>query len=885
MAIDPGTRLGPYEIVGPLGAGGMGEVYRARDTRLDRTVALKVLPAALAGDPQFAERFEREARAVSALNHPHICALYDVGAQDGIRFLVMELIEGESLADRIARGPLPVPEALAYGTQVADALSRAHRQGIVHRDLKPANIMLTRAGAKLLDFGLARMDPVAAAANEATIAAPTGQRAITTAGTVLGTFQYMAPEQLEGGTADARTDIFAFGAVLYEMVTGRRAFDGKSQASLIASIISSTPPPVSTVQPLTPPALDRVIAQCLAKDPDERWQTAQDLKAQLKWIAEGGSVVGAPVAVTTRRRSRERLAWAAAALGALVALAAVGWTVTRPTPAGRQPTRFTIPAPKGIRLAWPRISPDGRAIAFVGTDTQGISAIWVRQLDSLELVRLAGTEGVLRPFWSPDSRHLAFFSGSQRQLKRVAATGGPTQLLGEAPGGADGSWSSQGVILFDGRRADPLRRIPDNGGLPAEVGVGPEGWPNFLPDGRHYLTIGITDGEAVPLTLRTLDSTESKELMKVESRAEYAAGHIFYASQGTLMARPFSEETLAFTGDPFPVTDRMQIASLGRVDFSLSRNGDLAFLAEQQQPVSRLVWADRAGREAATLGEAGLYREMALSPDDARLALTIAGGDGLNTYDIWVVDLARGARSRLTFGPTLDGFPVWSRDGQWIAYGSGAVPALTRKLASGAGEAQTLFADKERIVVPTDWAPDGARLLVESITTTQDNTDLLVVATGEAGGATPFIQSPAPMVEAVGRFSPDGRWIAYQSSESGRFEVYVQSHPPSGGKWQISTAGGAWPMWRGDGREIVYRTADDTLFAVPISATASDLAPGAPVRLFQRTLNKVGAGARGRVVMTRDGQRFLLNVPAEDAVAQGATVVLDWAAGATARQR
>jgi len=885
MALAPGTHLGPYEVVSPLGAGGMGEVYRARDTRLDRTVAIKVLPSALAADPQFADRFEREARAVSALNHPNICALYDVGVQDGTRYLVMELVEGESLADRLAKGPLPVPEALAYGTQIADALSRAHRQGIVHRDLKPANIMLTRAGAKLLDFGLARMDPVAAQANEQTIAAATAQRAITSAGTILGTFQYMAPEQLEGGTTDARTDIFAFGAVLYEMLTGRRAFEGKSQASLIASIISGTPAPVSSVQPLTPPALDRVISQCLAKDPDDRWQTAQDLKAQLKWIAEGGSQAGAPVAVASRRRSRERLAWSAAAAATLVAVGAVAWALTRPAPPVRPPTRFSIEAPKGIRLGWPRISPDGRAIAFVGTDVRGGTAIWVRQLDSLELVRLQGTEGVLRPFWSPDSRHLAFFAG--KQIKRIPIGGGPTQLLGEAEGGADGSWSQAGVILFDGRRQDPLRRIPDAGGPATDVGVGNEGWPNFLPDGRHYLTVGITDGQEVPLTLRTLDGPETKELMKVTSRAEYAAGHIFFLSQGTLMARPFSETSLSFTGDPFPVTDRMQLQSLGRVDFSLSRNGDLAYMAQAQQPLGRLVWVDRAGKELETIGEPALYKELALSPDGTHLAVAIDGDPGTSTgYDVWTIDLARGARSRLTFGKQLDGWPAWSRDGQWIAFtsGVGTKGGVVRKRANGTGAEETLAMPEAGVYLTGDWSPDGRQLVLESLTPSGDNSDLLIVDAAPGAAVKPFFATPAPILETNARFSPDGRFVVYQSNESGRGEIYVQSFPGSGAKWQISTDGGATPEWRGDGREILYRTPDDTFWAVPVSISGSELTPGRPQRLFQQTLNRVGIGGRRRYALARDGQRLLLNVP-DESDAPGATVVLDWAAGAVARQK
>ena len=886
MALSPGSHLGPYEILDSLGAGGMGEVYRARDTRLDRSVAVKVLPATFAEDPSFLERFEREAKVVSSLNHPHICSLYDVGEQAGVRFLVMELLEGETLAFRLTRGPLPLDEALRTAVQIADALSRAHRQGIVHRDLKPANIMLTRQGAKLLDFGLARIDAAAPGSTALTLP-PTQERALTHAGTILGTFQYMAPEQLEGREADARTDIFGFGAVLYEMVTGRKAFAGSSQASLIASIMSGAPAPISAVQPMAPPALDRVVRVCLAKDPDDRWQTAQDLAAELKWIAEGGSQVGAPVAVVSRRRVRERLAWLAAAVCAIIALAAGARLLTRPDPPQLEPTRFSILSPRGVTLAWPRFSPDGRTVAFVGADSQGTTSIWVRPLGSLDVVRLEGTEGVLRPFWSPDSRYLAYFAGGR--LKKVLATGGPSQLLCEHPNGADGSWSPAGVILFDGRASDPIYRVSDSGGVPAvamqadatqkEVGTG---WPFFLPDGRHYLF--VANGPRGPVTLKVggLDRQDSAVLMPIESRIEYASGHIFYVSQQTLMARPFSAGTQRFTGDAFPVTDRMQMQNLGRADFSLSPGGHLTFMTDAQQPVSRLLWLDRAGRELSTVGPPGMYRELALAPDDSRLAVVIDGARTGSSYDVWVMDLKRGAMSRLTFGKDMEGWPVWSPDGNHVAYAAGVgglPPAVHRKLASGAGADETVYGVKDLISVPLDWSPDGRQLLIQSITTSVDNADLLVVPSTASEQATPFIQTPAPFAEGPARFSPDGRWIVYQSTESNRPEIYVQPFPPSGGKWQISTAGGEWPVWRADGREIFYVGPGETLYAVSIDNAGGALAIGEPVKLFQRRLNRIGLGARGRWLVSRDGQRFLLNVPVEEPDVKGVQVILDWANG------
>ncbi len=658
MSLQPGLRLGPYEITAALGAGGMGEVYKARDTRLDRTVAVKVLPASLAADPERKERFEREARAVSALNHPNICTLYDIGHQDGVDYLVMELIEGESLESRLTKGPLPLDQVLRLGTEMADALSKAHRHGIVHRDLKPANVMLTKQGSKLLDFGLARVDAPKTQSSVSFL--PTQQHSLTQAGTVLGTFQYMSPEQLEGGEADARTDIFAFGALLYEAMTGRKAFEGKSQASLISSIMTGMPPSITSLQPMTPPALERVIKTCLNKDPDERWQTAQDLAAELKWIAEGGSQIGAPAPVVSRRKSRERWAWAATGLFAVIS-ALTGARLLTQREAPRLPTKFAVAPPKDVKIEWPRISPDGRAVAFVGVDARNRRSIWVRQMDSFEAIHLDGTENVQRPFWSPDSRYLAYFANGQ--LKKLLATGGPTQLICEFAGGSDGSWG-KGVILFDGRATDPVRRVPDSGGVPTVA------WPFFLPDGRHYLFLSNNAKGPVTIKVASLDNTDVTTLVDSESRAEYSSGHIFYVAQHTLMARPFSPDKFALSGEPFPVTDRIQIQNLGLVDFSTSQTGDLAYATDAQEQRNRLLWLDRAGKELGTVGEPALYRNPALSPDDARAAVGIAGTGAGRTNDdsIWVVDLKRDVASRLTFGDGLRAFPTWSPDGARVAY-------------------------------------------------------------------------------------------------------------------------------------------------------------------------------------------------------------------------
>jgi Tol biopolymer transport system component len=796
----------------------------------------------------------------------------------------MELIEGESLESRLTKGPLPLDQVLRLGSEIADALSKAHRQGIVHRDLKPGNVMLTKQGSKLLDFGLARVDVPKTASSVSFL--PTQQQALTQAGTVLGTFQYMSPEQLEGGEADARTDIFAFGALLYEAMTGRKAFEGKSQASLISSIMAGSPPPITSLQPMTPPALERVITTCLKKDPDDRWQTAQDLAAELKWIAEGGSQIGAPAPVVSRRKSRERWAWAAAGVFAVTS-ALTGARLLTQHEAPRLPTRFSVPPPKDVRLEWPRISPDGRAVAFVGVDLRGRRSIWVRSMDAFEATHLDGTEGVGRPFWSPDSRYLAFFANGQ--LKKVLASGGPSQLLCEFPGGSDGSWG-KGVILFDGRATDPVRRVPDSGGVPT-VAVNPDAskqevgtaWPFFLPDGRHYLFLSNNAKGPVTIKVASLDSSDVTTLVDSESRAEYSSGHIFYVAQHTLMARPFSPDKLALGGEPFPVTDRLQIQNLGLVDFSTSQTGDLAYANDAQDQRTRLLWLDRAGKELGAVGEPALYRNPALSPDDTRAAVGIAGkGATANDDSIWVVDLKRNVPSRLTFGDGLRAFPVWSPDGTRVAYAgtgkAGPFYKLHQKLASGGGDESTIFESPDVALLPTDWSPDGKAVMLATLTASGDNFDLATIAATGGAGPADLIKTPGPTREIDARFSPDGRWFAYQSNESGRYEVFVQAFPKSGGKWQVSTAGGSVPHWRRDGNEIIYQGPDETFFAATMKSAGAGFEIGVPVKLFQRRMAH-GTYERNSWTVTRDGQRFLLVVPLEDNSTRNIQVVLNWAAG------
>ena len=880
MSIEPGTKLGPYEIEEAIGAGGMGEVYRARDTRLERSVAIKVLAPHLAERPEHRQRLEREAKAISSLSHPHICPLYDVGHEDGVDFLVMEFIEGETLADRIARGPLPVEEMLRFGIQIADALEKAHKKGIIHRDLKPGNVMLTGDGTKLLDFGLARADAGGDDDGSLTVS-PTVSKPLTAAGTVIGTYQYMAPEQLEGKTADARTDIFALGAVLYEMATGRRAFLAETQASLIGAIMHEQPQPVSAVQPMIPPAFDRVIQSCLAKDPEERWQTAHDVKLQLQWIAEGGSVVGLPAPVAARRKSRERLAWIACAVAGLVAaLLAVGYV--RRAPAPPQQTRFEItPPPELATVGSPRVSPDGRLLAFRGVDSNGIAQLWLRPMDSVEARPLAGTEGArddARPMWSPDSRHVAFFVGDK--LKKVPVAGGPAQTICDADG-ADGSWSTGGEILYDGAATAPLMRVPAAGGIAKpEVrvedleDVSALGWPEFLPDGEQFIFLADQLEDDSRVMIRSLGSGEGRVLMASESRVQYVEpGYLVYVLNGMLVAHPFDANAGTLVGDPLPLADSIGVSDVGLADFSASHDGTLAYRAGQTG-ARKLLWRDRAGRELGQVGEPAEYFTSWISPDGQRVVVNLAEPQGSNV-DLWTHDLERGVASRFTFGPGWDGVPIWSPDGSRIVFSSSrgeGSDALYWKDASGAGSAELLLQAEEDIY-PSDWSRDGSVL---AFNRSASDTSWDIWALPMDGSSEPFPVLQSEFAEVRPGFSPDGRWLVYNSNESGDMEVYVTRFPGPGGKWQVSTSGGTEPHWSADGSEIFYLDATQNLVTVPVS-TGDTFKAGLPETLFDAGLFPLTA--RNRYSVTDDGQRFLMLSPISGESVRPISVVLNWHAG------
>ncbi len=878
MTIAAGSKLGPYEVVAPLGAGGMGEVWRARDPRLSRDVAIKVLPPHLADTPDARARLEREAKAVAALNHPHICTLFDVGREGDTDYLVMELVEGETLAQRLQKGPLPTADVLRLGAQIADALDKAHRQGLIHRDLKPGNIMLTKSGAKLMDFGLARAVGAGAAPSQLSTAA-TMTTPLTAAGSIVGTFQYIAPEQLEGAEADARSDIFALGAVLYEMTTGQRAFEGKTQASLIASILGKEPAPASSVSPMTPPALDRLLQGCLAKDPEQRVQTAHDVKLQLTWIAEGGSQAGVPAPVALRRKGRERMAWIVAAIAGVAALTLGAVLLLRPAPEHRE-VRFTVRSEPGARnMAWPRLSPDGKLLLYLADDSSGVTRVWLRPVGSFTASPLAGTEGAYHPYWSPDSRSIAFAVGNQ--IKRLDVTGGPPQLVTKTQGAYDGAWGVGGVIVFDGTLSDSLRRVAADGGevapasrLDHKADEVYNAWPVFLPDGKHFLFLaGHRRSDELTLKLGVLGSLDSKAIGTVPTRVEYSpTGHVLYIQDGTLMARPIDIAAGRFTGGAFPVADRAWTRQEAG-EFSVSSTGAIAFRLGTGGGLSELQWRDRAGNVLERIAPPDQYRDFQLSPDGTRLAYGLVDPSNGN-QDIWVRDLKRGVATRATFDPVDEIWPTWSPDGNRLAYAAqigGNYITLARN-SDGTGAVDTLYRGRNHSG-PSRWTPDGRAILINDFSHT-GSSQVCTIPAAPGDSSTPVHLDRFGQTAAM--LSPDGRWIAYSTNETGRAEVFVSAYPGPGGKYRVSNAGGFAPVWRGDGKELYYRDGEGGLYAVPVRAEGNGLDLGAPVRLF--TFESFpNAPARNRFDAARDGQRFVVNAAAMQAN-QGVEidVILGW---------
>jgi serine/threonine protein kinase len=828
MLLAAGTRLGPYEILAPLGAGGMGEVYRARDVRLERTVAIKILPAQFCSDSVHKQRFEREAKTISNLNHPHICVLHDIGHRDGIDYLVMECVEGETLAKRLEKGPLPLEQLLKLGAQIADALDKAHRNGVVHRDLKPGNIMLTSGGAKLLDFGLAKL--VAPLASLATLTATKRESPVTEQGTIVGTFQYMSPEQVEGKELDGRSDIFSLGAVLYEMVTGQKAFAGKSQLSVASAILEKEPTPISVLKPMTPPAVDHAIRRCLAKDPDDRWQTARDLALEMKWIAEVGPLPGAASPSSTKKQVSPAMAWGFAATCLLALVAIVATLFLRPTVRVQSIRASLLPPPNSSFL--PNnfaVSPDGRQLAFVALGSDGKTALWVRALSASGAQQLNGTEGASFPFWSSDSRQIGFFADAR--LKTVDVASDAVQVLCDALFAWGGTWNRDGTIVFGPDLRGPLYRVPASGGAPAPVtrivrkgSIQTDRWPFFLPDGKHFLYFADWSSPADPqgdgIYIGSLDAGEGKLVSaELQGNVFFASGHLLYVRARTLMAQPFDTDRLETTGSAIPLTEQEleQRISYAIFGFSVSQNGVLVFQSAADS-ASRLVWYDQSGKEAGQLPDVG-YADPNLSPDGRFLA--VSSDDQHNgKHFIRVYDFKRGISTRLTSNGD-EHYPVWSRDGKQIAYRTGGIAGDSYEVPSdGSGPPKILLKSDVR-AGPQDWSPDG-RLMFMTVSDQHPFPSLAVYSPSDHK-IEPFA---AEGVEA--KFSPDGKWVVYVGPGRG---ILVEPFPGPGRRTQVSTGTAAQPRWSHDGRQIFFIQSDRKLIAVsfdPKTGTAS-----APRVLFQ----------------------------------------------------
>jgi eukaryotic-like serine/threonine-protein kinase len=886
MALTIGSKLGPYEILSPIGAGGMGEVYRARDARLGRDVAIKVLPQHLSSNPELKERFEREARAISSLNHPRICTLYDIGHQDGVDFLVMEFLEGETLADRLRKGPLPMKESLKIAMDVCDALQAAHRSGIIHRDLKPGNIMLAKNGAKLMDFGLAKAmasgvapsAPLLSAAMTMTVSEASPISPLTSAGAIVGTIQYMSPEQIEGKNADARSDLFALGAVLYEMTTGKRPFDGKSQISVAGAILDKDPEPISSIQPLIPPPFEHIVTACLAKNPDDRIQTAHDVRLQLKWIAQSGTQAMTPR--EEKRSRREDLAWLIAGMLALMlVILGLWWRGSRPP---EQTTFYFAPLPFAARDV--AVAPNGHTVAVAGyRESERKNFLWIYEPGSKDAISLPNTEGANYPFWSPDGRSLGFFADGK--LKKLDISGGAVQTLCDAPTGRGGAWNKDGVILFtpSGLLGTGLYRISASGGTPTQVttpdqsqGQDSHRWPVFLPDGIHYLFSAVNLSgrkELYSIFAGSLNSSETQFITNARANAAYAApGYILFYRDKTLYAQPFDAKKLSLTGEPTPIVNDVQyFPRIAKATYATTANGLLIAQKSGGTGVSQLLWFDRKGQQVgmALKGAAGIYGNIFLSPNGKWVGTDTTDPSSQNT-DLWTYDLENGSAKRLTFDPSIDTVPIWSPDSRQLVFSS------NRDLKFGLYIKDATGAQSEKAIVqegpdryPDDWSRDGKYILYER------GSDLWFLTLPEQKNSQ-FLKAASTLKN--GRFSPDGRWVAYASNESGRWEIYVTSFPEAHGKWQVSNGGGDQPKWRGDGKELFYLSPEGKIMSVSVN-TGTNFDAGTPVVLFQANPREMVATSEHVTYdVSKDGQKFLINTQMKEGQTMPMSIVLNWAA-------
>ena len=882
MPIAPGTQLGPYEIISPLGAGGMGEVYRARDSRLGRDVAIKVLPTALAEHADARERFERESRAVSRLNHPNICTLFDVGDEGSTHFLVMELLEGETLEQRIKRGALPLDAALKIAEQIADALSKAHRAGIVHRDLKPSNIFLTKQGAKILDFGLAKDRTNLEATPDSTHGGSptTVVSKDTAAGTILGTYPYMSPEQLEGKVADARSDIFAFGAVLYETLTGQRAFAGTSQASVIAAILERDPRSILELMPVCPKSLDRVVKRCFMKDPDERWQTAFDLKMEIQQIAKDGAEANEKV----REKAQASKPWVPGVLLGLILLLAVaaGALFLRKSPpkpplfssiAPPQGTYFEIEGDMGIP---PALAPDGSGVVFGAG-----GAIWFRSLrDGTERILSKGKNEVY-PFWSPDSKNIGFFSDGKLRIMEIS--GGATKTLCDASNPRGGSWGSSGIILFTPTTRDILYQIPVTGGTPKPVTQldirlhSTHRWPFFLPDGQHFIYMAANHvqplSEENGVYVASLDGKLNRLLVSSVVGAQFSSGQLFYIRDSKLVAQPLDLEKLSLSGNATTIAEGV-VTDIGvwHATFSVSNADTLIYQTGTASGKSRMEWVDRSGKHLSYVSETDILFGPRLSPNGKHL-LAAMGDPGA---DIWELDPAGEHKTRLTFENLSVSEAVWSPDETRFVYSLGEPGkrfTLNVKAASGSGAAKVVEETTD-INSPTDWSPDGRYLLCERFV--KGSSEIWVVDLEGKEPSRPFgTTGLATTFQSSGQFSPDGKWMAMVTSVTGP-QIYIVPFKGGGGQWEVSTEGGRWPRWRRDGKELYFVSSRNEMMAVKIGEKGESLEVGQPERLFSyRPALRIFRSGMINYDVSLDGKRFLLDISA-DQNTRPLTLVSNW---------
>jgi Tol biopolymer transport system component len=877
MPLAAGTRLGPYEIVAPAGAGGMGEVYRGRDTRLDRTVAIKILPSHLSSNPQAKERFEREAKSISAMQHANICSLYDVGTQDGVSYLVMEYLEGETLADRLRKGPLPLEQVFRHGAEISDGLDRAHKGGQVHRDLKPGNIMLTKAGAKLMDFGLAKPTaPASQSSSELTQTFTTPSHPLTAEGTIVGTFQYMSPEQVEGKEADARSDIFSLGTVLYEMVTGKRAFEGKSTISIASAILEKEPDPITALQSFTPAGLQHVIEGCLAKDPESRWQSAGDVGRELRWIARSGSQSAAPIPALPSRRMRKRVMWAV-----LAGLLLAAWVLLFQMRPQMPRLRASVLPPPDTSFDFmgdfsgpPALSPDGSFVVFAAHPAKERNALWVRNLNGAA-EKLIGTDGAYSPFWSPDGRSIGFFA--EGKLRRIPTVGGPVTVIADAPNARGAAWGKGNTIVYCPDYRGQLWKVNAAGsGIPAQATRidtskhTTHRWPAFLPDGKHFLFFATNHSGGNPLQngiyVASLEDDSAKFVLPTDSQAQYAAGYLLFRQQQALMAQRFDPASAAVSEEPHLLVNDVQYDSgTWHTTFTANDNGLLLYEPGSSATADdRLVWMDRTGKLLGTVGEPSSYKGLRLSPDGKRVVV----GAGDPVIDIWIFDLARGTRTRLTFDPGTHIEPTWSADGQKVVFAvqNGATyqagSTIHAKPANGGGQDELLLAADDASVPVSltwpEWSADGRYLVYQK---QSGPTGGAVWALPSAGERKPFLVVKPESREGsitYSRLSPDGHWLTYSAFESGREEVYVTSFPSGTGRWQVSGEGGTFPVWRGDGKEIFYFGYDSQLHAVETIPGREGFEIGRSQTLFPaRSMTPLFAPYD----VTPDGQRFLIALP------------------------